>query len=107
VNDLAEAHVLALKRLESGGESLAVNLGTGQGYSVKQVLTAVEKATGRPVPKRIGPRRAGDPPALVADPSRAEQILEWKATRTLQDIVASAWKWMQAYSSQKVGGPEL
>jgi UDP-glucose 4-epimerase len=107
VNDLAEAHALALKRLESGGESLAVNLGTGQGYSVKEILTAVEKSTGRVVPKRIGPRRAGDPPALVADPSRAENLLKWKAKRSLQDIVTSAWKWMQSYSSEKVGRPAL
>ena len=99
--------MLALKRLEAGGESLAVNLGTGHGYSVREILTAVEKATGRAVPKRIGPRRAGDPPALVADPSRAENLLKWKAQRSLQDIVTSAWKWMQTYSIEKVGRPAL
>jgi UDP-glucose-4-epimerase GalE len=95
VNDLAEAHVLALKHLEQGGPSVAVNLGTGRGTSVKEILEGVEKATGKPVPRRVGPRRAGDPPALVADPSRAQQLLNWKAKRSLDDIVASAWKWMQ------------
>jgi UDP-glucose-4-epimerase GalE len=96
VNDLAEAHVQALLHLERGGESLALNLGTGHGYSVKQILDAIEQETGKLVPKRMAPRRAGDPPTLVADPSRAEKVLGWKATRSLDDIVATAWRWMQA-----------
>jgi UDP-arabinose 4-epimerase len=95
VNDLAEAHVTALQHLADGGESLALNLGTGRGYSVKEVLDKVEEVTGRKVPMRVVARRPGDPPALVADPSRAEQLLRWKATRSLDDIVSSAWKWMQ------------
>jgi UDP-glucose-4-epimerase GalE len=95
VNDLAEAHVLALKYLADGGDSIALNLGTGHGYSVKEVLDKVEEVTGREVSKRVAPRRAGDPPALVADPRRAEQLLRWKATRSLDRIVSTAWKWMQ------------
>ena len=95
VNDLAEAHVLALKYLADGGDSIALNLGTGHGYSVKEVLDKVEEVTGREVSKRVAPRRAGDPPALVADPRRAELLLGWKATRSLDRIVSTAWKWMQ------------
>jgi UDP-glucose-4-epimerase GalE len=95
VNDLAEAHVLALKYLADGGDSVALNLGTGHGYSVKEVLGKVEEVTGREVPKRVAARRAGDPPALVADPRRAEHLLRWKATRSLDGIVSTAWKWMQ------------
>ena len=95
VNDLADAHVSALERLAGGADSIAVNLGTGTGYSVKQVLDKIEQVTGRKVPVRIAPRREGDPPALVADASLAEKVLTWKATRTLDDIVTTAWKWMQ------------
>ena len=92
VNDLAEAHVLGLEYLGKG-ESGAMNLGTGKGYSVHEVVAAVEKVTGRKVPTHIGARRAGDPAELVADPSRAEKLLNWKAKRSLEEIVASAWKW--------------
>lgn len=95
VNDLAEAHVLALHRLADGGESLAVNLGTGQGYSVQEIVRSVEEVTGRSVNRSTAQRRAGDPPFLVADPSRAQLLLNWKATRSLSDIVATAWNWTQ------------
>jgi UDP-arabinose 4-epimerase len=95
VNDLAEAHALALHHLDQSGKSLALNLGTGRGYSVKEVIASVAKATGRPVPHTVAPRRPGDPPALVADPSRAEQLLRWKARYTLDEIVGTAWKWME------------
>jgi UDP-glucose-4-epimerase GalE len=99
VNDLADAHVRALQHLEKGGESIALNLGTGKGDSVLEVIQAAEKITGRTVHRKVGPRRAGDPPVLVADPTRAQQVLGWKATRTLPDIVSSAWKWMQTVRS--------
>jgi UDP-arabinose 4-epimerase len=95
VNDLAEAHVMAFEHLLNGGESFAVNLGTGQGYSVREVLAAVEQVSGNVVPWRLAPRRPGDPPALIADPTRAHQLLRWKSTRSMPDIVASAWKWMK------------
>ena len=94
VNDLAEAHVLALKHLEAGKASVAMNLATGRGSSVKEVIQATEDVTGRKVPRRIVPRRAGDPPSLVADPTRAEQVLGWKAQRSLRDMVQTAWDWM-------------
>ena len=94
VNDLAEAHVLALRHLGSGKDSVALNLGTGRGYSVQEILAKVKEVTGRAVPVRIVARRPGDPPALVADPSRAEELLGWKATRSLDDIISTAWNWM-------------
>jgi len=95
VSDLAEAHVLALRYLLASGDSLAVNLGTGHGHSVQEVLRAVESVTDSEIPLRWEPRRAGDPAALVADPSRAEQVLGWTAQRSLEEIVTSAWKWAQ------------
>jgi UDP-glucose-4-epimerase GalE len=95
VNDLADAHVRALQHLEQGGESLAVNLGTGKGNSVLEVIHAAEAATGHPVRRTIGPRRPGDPPALIADPSKAQQVLGWTAQRDLTDIVNSAWSFMR------------
>jgi UDP-glucose-4-epimerase GalE len=103
VNDLADAHVKALQHLEKlseekRGESLALNLGTGRGHSVLEVMQAAERVTGRPVRRLMGPRRAGDPPALVADPTKARDLLGWTAKRSLEDIVSSAWKWMQSQS---------
>ncbi len=95
VNDLASAHVKALEYLASGKESFAVNVGTGHGYSVQEVISAAEEITGKRVPRKIGPRRPGDPPALVANPAKAQALLQWKATRDLRDNVATAWKWMQ------------
>ena len=99
VNDLAEAHVAALRLLLDGGESMLLNLGTGTGYSVREVLKSVENITKRPVPHKIGPRRAGDPPALVADAARANRILQWKPTRDLDTIVSTAWTWHQKQRS--------
>ena len=96
VSDLAEAHVAALQALLGGAESAAYNLGTGDGFSVRQVLDAVERVTGRPVPHSVGPRRAGDPAALVADSSGANSALGWEPRMSdLDSIVASAWAWHQ------------
>lgn len=95
VNDLAAAHVKALEHLAAGKESFAVNLGTGLGHSVQEVTSTIEKVVGSSVPRRIIARRPGDPPALVADPRRAESLLQWKATRSLDDIVSTAWTWME------------
>jgi UDP-glucose-4-epimerase GalE len=101
VNDLGEAHALALSRLAEGQASFAANLGTGQGHSVFEILKAVEQATGRPVARKEVPRRAGDPPELVADPARAQKLLGWRATRSLRDIVTTAWTWMQKHESHR------
>ena len=97
VNDLASAHLKALDHLSAGKPSFAVNVGSGTGYSVQEVISMVEEITGKPVPRKVGPRRPGDPPALVANPAKAQALLEWHATRGLREIVATAWNWMQHY----------
>jgi UDP-glucose-4-epimerase GalE len=110
VNDLADAHIQALQYLErdsdegsgdagndgeKGRNSLGLNLGTGRGHSVLEVIRAVENATGQAARCKIGPRRPGDPPILVADPAKAQSVLGWTAKRDLADIVSSALAWMQ------------
>jgi UDP-glucose-4-epimerase GalE len=95
VNDLASAHVKALEHLVAGKESIAVNVGTGIGASVQEVISAVEEVTGKKVPRKTVPRRVGDPPALVANPAKAQALLQWKATRGLRDVAATAWNWME------------
>jgi UDP-arabinose 4-epimerase len=119
VSDLADAHVRALQHVETqqleksasekGRDALAINLGTGCGHSVLEVIQAAENTTGRPVRRKLGPRRPGDPPILVADPSKAQRVLGWTAKRNLTDIVSSAWTWMQKNSKGEkavtVAGP--
>ena len=96
VTDLAEAHVAALKSLLGGGESMALNLGTGRGISNREVLEAIARVTGREVPHDVGERRDGDPAELVADPSQAEETLGWKARSSdIDTIVETAWRWHQ------------
>jgi UDP-glucose-4-epimerase GalE len=102
VNDLASAHVKALDHLAAGKESFAVNVGTGQGESVQQVISAVEQVTGKKVPHKKVPRRPGDPPALVANPAKAQALLQWKATRSLPEIVSTAWNWMEHHRTSAV-----
>ncbi len=93
VSDLADGHVKALDYLQRGGESTALNLGTGRGYSVREVINCIEEVTGRKVPVRVAPRRPGDPPVLVADPGRTYKVLDWRAQRDLDNIVRTAWNW--------------
>ncbi len=101
VEDLADAHVRAVEYLSEGGSSAAFNLGTGQGASVREVLSAVELVAGEPVPVIEEPRRPGDPPHLVADCSRAHAQLGWRAHQSsLAEIVSSAWRW-HGYQRQK------
>lgn len=90
VADLAEAHVAGLDYLLDGGKSDVFNLGCGSGYSIRQVLAAVEKVLGVSIPTRVGPRRAGDSASLVADVSKVHRLLGWEPKRSLHDIVASA-----------------
>jgi UDP-glucose 4-epimerase len=93
VSDLAEGHVAALKTLLEGGQSLTVNLGTGRGHSVLELVKAFEQASGKEVPYQIAPRRAGDVAQCYADPSMAEKTLGWRATRTLEAMCVDAWRW--------------
>lgn len=95
VNDLAEAHAKALDHLAAGGESIACNLGTGVGVSVREIIDAVEEVTGKTVPVDYGERRAGDPAQLVANPGLARETLGWEARHSdVRDMVESAWAWM-------------
>ena len=93
VLDLADAHVRAVERLLGGGASLAVNLGTGHGVTVKELLAAIERVTGRAVPVEIAPRREGDAPALVADTALVRRELGWTPSRGIDAIIADAWEW--------------
>jgi UDP-arabinose 4-epimerase len=99
VTDLAEAHVLALKYLIDGGNSTVLNLGTSRGYSVREVIAAVERcAHGRTVPFRNAARREGDPPSLVADAGRAAKLLGWRPRLSdIDTIVQTAWNWHSAH----------
>ncbi|MBI2689194.1 MAG: UDP-glucose 4-epimerase GalE [Acidobacteria bacterium] len=92
VDDLASAHIAAVNYLLGGGATAAFNAGTGRGYSVREVINAVERVTGKEVPHTIGPRREGDPAQLVADSSKLRQTLDWQPRHsTLEEIVESAW----------------
>jgi UDP-glucose-4-epimerase GalE len=94
VTDLAQAHIVALEDLFAGGASRKFNVGTGHGFSVKEVLKAVEEVTGEKVPYTIGPRREGDPPELVADSTRLQRDLNWTPRySSLRQIVETAWAW--------------
>ncbi len=96
VTDLADVHVRALEHIAGGGTTFAANLGTGRGYSVREVIGAVERVTGRPVNVRVAERRPGDAPALVADPAGVAGILGWQAARAdIETIVGDAWRWHQ------------
>jgi UDP-glucose-4-epimerase GalE len=97
VEDLATAHEMVLSRIPPG-TALRYNLGTGRGHSVREVIDVVEKVTGKPVPRIEGPRRAGDPPALVASASLIERELGWKPRHEeLETIVETAWRWHRAH----------
>jgi UDP-glucose-4-epimerase GalE len=97
VMDLAEAHLAALEQLARGDQSLQLNLGTGSGFSVLEVLQTARQVTGKPIPAEDAPRRPGDPPVLVAAARRAEEVLGWKASRSdLPSIIASAWAFHRA-----------
>lgn len=94
VTDLAQAHILAMEYLMAGNESDVFNLGSGEGFTVKEVITAARKVTGHSIPARICDRRAGDPVSLVASAEKARKVLGWKPRFSdLDTILSSAWKW--------------
>ena len=96
VVDLALGHLAALQTLQRDGQSFAVNLGTGIGYSVLDMVHAFEAASGKPVPYQISPRRPGDVAACYADPAYAKSLLGWQAQRDLQAMCADSWRWQSA-----------
>lgn len=96
VNDLADAHVLALKKTLSDKVSEVFNLGNGKGFSVKEVIEAAKLVTGKKIPVKTAERREGDPPKLVADSTKAKSVLGWSPKyQSIKSIVESAWKWHQ------------
>ena len=102
VTDLAAAHILALRWLLDGGKSETFNLGTGQGYTVNEVVEKARTLSGRPIPTSASPARAGDPPVLVAGPEKARKGLGWTPGHSeLEEIISSAWRWHQGRHSKK------
>jgi UDP-glucose 4-epimerase len=102
VSDLARAHVLALEYLLAGGGSMAVNLACGQGASVREVIDTARAVTGRKIDAQDAPRRPGDPAILVADATRARDLLGWSAVRSdLATIVGDAWRWHKRRTGER------
>ena len=98
VDDLAGAHILALRYLLSGGGSDVFNLGNGVGFTVKEVIETARRVTGKPIPAEISPRRAGDPAQLVASSEKARKILGWQPQYAdLETIVSTAWRWHKSH----------
>lgn len=100
VSDLGAAHVLALEYLAKGGDSASLNLGTGRGTSVGEIIDVFYQLTGLRIPHQYGPRRLGDPPCLYANPASAQETLGWVAKRNLEEILSSAWRWQQKLESK-------
>ena len=96
VEDLIDAHILALRYLQDGGESKIINLGSSQGFSVKEIIESAEQITGLPIKVEIGSRRAGDPSTLIASSERARTILGWRPKKpSIEQIIQDAWNWHQ------------
>lgn len=96
VDDLAKAHLLAIEHVVLGNPSMPLNLGTGKGYSVQEIIDGVSRLAGMTVPARVRERRAGDPAELVANPRKAEEILGWKAEKSMEQALEDAWNFMKA-----------
>ena len=108
VQDLAEAHVLALSRIREKNMNLTLNLGTSKGYTVQEVVNTARHITKRPIPSRTGERRPGDPAVLVANALRAQNILNWRPARSdLNTIISTAWEWRQKQKSLSPANSEV
>lgn len=97
VTDLADAHILAMEYMIKNNCSDAFNLGSGGGYSNFEILETAKRVTGRDIPSSVEPRRAGDPPVLIAASEKAEKVLGWKRNYGIEDIIATAWKWHEGH----------
>lgn len=97
VTDLADAHILAMEYMLRNNCSDAFNLGSGGGYSNFEILETAKRVTGRAIPSSVEPRRAGDPPVLIATSEKAERVLGWKRNFGIEDIIATAWKWHEGH----------
>lgn len=98
VEDLIDAHILALNYLKNGGESNVFNLGSGSGYSVKDMIEAAREVTGHEIPAKVVPRRSGDPSKLIASSAKAKQVLGWEPKKaSIRNIIEDAWNWHQAH----------
>ena len=94
VNDLAQAHILAMKYLRDGNDSNIFNLGNGVGFTVKEVVETARKVTGHPIPAKEEPRRSGDPSMLIASSAKAKEVLGWNPQYAdLETIIDTAWNW--------------
>jgi len=97
VSDLADAHLRAIDYLKNGGESDVFNLGSGSGFSVREIIETARKVTGKEIPVKTEPRRAGDPATLIASSKKAREVLGWTPAReNIETIIASAWNWHQS-----------
>lgn len=98
VNDLAQAHILAMKYLCDGNDSNIFNLGNGVGFTVKEVVETARKVTGHPIPAKEEPRRAGDPSMLIASSAKAKEVLGWNPQYAdLETIIGTAWNWHKSH----------
>ena len=98
VTDLAKAHILAVQYLAAGGESNVFNLGNGVGFTVREIIRAAERVTGKMIPTIDAPRRPGDPAQLVASGEKARSVLGWQPQfAEVEEIIASAWRWHSAH----------
>ena len=108
VEDLIQAHLLALDYLKENGQSDIFNLGSNQGFSVKEMIEAARKVTGKVIPSQISSRRAGDPSVLIASSEKAKEILHWQPSRTsIEKIIADAWNWHSSNPNGYAGGDDL
>lgn len=98
VNDLAQAHILAMKYLRDGNDSNIFNLGNGVGFTVKEVVETARKVTGHPIPAKEEPRRSGDPSMLIASSAKAKEVLGWNPQYAdLETIIGTAWNWHKSH----------